>query len=88
MTPPGKTRRRVAAELIADLERVNDRTKAADKELNELLAATGTTLTQLHGIGPSGAARLLGRSRGHHPVPDPRALRVLDRHRTDRRVFW
>jgi transposase len=54
-----KARRRVAAELIADLERIYQRTKAADKELRELLAATGPTLTQLHGIGPSGAARLL-----------------------------
>jgi transposase len=55
----GKTRRRVAAELIAELERIYARTKAADKELKQLLADTGTTLTQLHGIGPSGAARLL-----------------------------
>src|SRR5579862_8650045 len=55
----GKTRRRVAAELIADLERIYARKKAANKELNELLATTGTTLTDLHGIGPSGAARLL-----------------------------
>src|SRR5439155_7895101 len=31
----------------------------ADKELKELVAATGTTLMDLHGIGPSGAARLL-----------------------------
>jgi transposase len=55
----GKARRRVAAELIADLERVYSRTKAADKELRDLVAATGTSLMQLHGIGPSGAARLL-----------------------------
>jgi transposase len=55
----GKTRRRVAAELIADLERVYARSKAADKELKELVAATGTHLMDLHGIGPSGAARLL-----------------------------
>ena len=55
----GKTRRRVAAELIADLERVHARKKAANKELKELVAATGTTLMDLHGIGPSGAARLL-----------------------------
>ncbi|MEU6206092.1 transposase [Micromonospora musae] len=31
----------------------------ADKELKELVASTGTTLMDLHGIGPSGAARLL-----------------------------
>ena len=55
----GKTRRRVAAELIGDLERIYARKKAANKELNELVAATGTSLMDLHGIGPSGAARLL-----------------------------
>lgn len=49
----------MAAELIADLERTYRRKKTADKELREVLAATGSTLTQLHGIGPSGAARLL-----------------------------
>ncbi|WP_344285572.1 transposase, partial [Actinomadura napierensis] len=55
----GKMRRRVAAELISDLERIYRRSKQADKELKELVAATGTTLMDLHGIGPSGAARLL-----------------------------
>jgi transposase len=55
----GKTRRRVAAELIADLERIYARKKAADKELTELVTATGSTLMKLHGIGPSGAAQLL-----------------------------
>lgn len=55
----GKARRRVAAELIADLERIYKRRKAADKELKELVAATGTSLMDLHGMGPSGAARLL-----------------------------
>lgn len=55
----GKTRRRVAAELTADLERVYARKKAANKELRELIEATGTSLLTLNGIGPSGAARLL-----------------------------
>ena len=55
----GKARRRVAAELIGDLEKIYARSKAADKELKALLAQTGTTLTDLHGMGPSGAARLL-----------------------------
>ena len=54
----GKSRRRVAAELISDLERIYQRTKDASKELNELLKATATTLPTVHGIGPSGAARL------------------------------
>ncbi|CAN5268806.1 IS110 family transposase [soil metagenome] len=55
----GKTRRRVAAELISDLERIYARKKAANKELKALVAATGTSLMELPGIGPSGAARLL-----------------------------
>jgi transposase len=55
----GKAIRRVAAELVGDLERNHERTKAADKELKQLLAETGTTLTQLRGIGPYNAARLL-----------------------------
>jgi transposase len=55
----GKARRRVAAELISDLERIYQRKKAADKELRALVAATGTSLLDLPGIGPSGAARLL-----------------------------
>jgi len=55
----GSTRRRLAAELVGDLERIYARKKAADKELRDLVAATGTGLLDLHGIGPSGAARLL-----------------------------
>jgi transposase len=57
--PAGKTRKRVAMELVADLERVYARKKAASKELVELVRQTGTGLLALHGIGPSGAARLL-----------------------------
>ena len=55
----GKARRMVAAGLISDPERIHQRKKAASKELNALLKASTTTLTALHGIGPSGAARLL-----------------------------
>jgi transposase len=54
-----KTRKRLASELAADLQRIYIRSKDADKELKELLAGTGTGLLGLYGIGPSGAARLL-----------------------------
>ncbi len=54
-----KTRRRVAAELVADLERIYARKKAANKELTDLVKETGTSLLDLHGVGPTGAARLL-----------------------------
>jgi transposase len=56
----GKTRRKLAAELISELDTIDKRIKAANKELRELVEATGSTLLELNGIGPSGAARLLG----------------------------
>ncbi len=55
----GKTRKQHAMELVVDLERIYQRKKAANKELIAQLKTTGTGLLALHGIGPSGAARLL-----------------------------
>jgi transposase len=55
----GKLRKRVALELVVDLERIYLRKKQANKELVTLLKTTGTGLLELHGIGPTGAARLL-----------------------------
>ena len=55
----GKLRKRVALELVVDLERIYLRKKQANKELITLLKTTDTGLLDLHGIGPSGAARLL-----------------------------
>ena len=55
----GKTRRRLVVELIGELEGIDKKIKAADKDLKALVVARGSTLMQLHGIGPSGAARLL-----------------------------
>jgi transposase len=55
----GKTRRRLAVKLIGELEAIDTKIKAAEKDLKELVTAPGSTLMDLHGIGPSGAARLL-----------------------------
>jgi transposase len=56
----GRTRRQLAAELITELAVIDKKIKLTDKALNELVAATGSRLQQLNGIGPSVAARLLG----------------------------
>jgi transposase len=69
----GKTRRRLVAELITELEAIDRKIKACKKEIQALVEAQGSTLLQLHGIGPSSAARLLAdagnihrlTSRGH-----------------------
>ncbi|MFC4017520.1 hypothetical protein ACFOW4_06130 [Micromonospora sp. GCM10011542] len=49
----GKTKRRLAVELISELEGIDKKIKAAEKDLKELVAACGSTLMELHGIGPS-----------------------------------
>jgi transposase len=55
----GKTRRRLAVELISELEGIDKKIKTTEKDLKELVLARGSTLMDLTGIGPTGAARLL-----------------------------
>ncbi|MEN3615840.1 IS110 family transposase [Plantactinospora sp. ZYX-F-223] len=54
------TRHDLARELIEELTTIDAKIRAADKQLRQLVADHGSTLTELHGIGPSGAARLIG----------------------------
>jgi len=55
----GKTRRRLVVELIGELEVIDRKIKTAEKELTALVTERGSTLLELTGIGPTGAARLL-----------------------------
>lgn len=55
----GKTRRRLAAEQLADLVAVEKKIKDLTKELKVILAASGTGLMDLPGVGPIVAARVL-----------------------------
>jgi transposase len=69
----GRTRHRLAADLVDEIAALDTKMKTATAELTELLAATGSRLPDLRGVGPSGAARLLAdigdisrfASRGH-----------------------
>jgi transposase len=56
----GRTRRRLAAELLADLVVCDRKLKNSDQQLRQAVAAAGTGLLDLYGLGPVGAARLLG----------------------------
>ena len=55
----GKTRRRLAAEQIAELVAIEKKVKALTRELKEMVLATGSTLMELPGVGPVVAARTL-----------------------------
>jgi transposase len=55
----GKTRRRLAAEQLADLVAVEKKIKLLGKELRVLVDASGSTLSELPGVGPIVAARVL-----------------------------
>ncbi|MFD6163538.1 IS110 family transposase [Nocardia sp. NPDC060256] len=54
-----RIRLRLVEELIEDLETIDRKIRAADKELRQLVTERGSTLMELNGIGPSSAARLL-----------------------------
>jgi transposase len=55
----GKTTRRMAVEEVADLVATDARLKALTKELAVAVRERGSTLMDLRGIGPAGAARIL-----------------------------
>ena len=55
----GKTRRRIAAEELADLVAVDAKLKKIKAELTAAVLARGSTLMQIPGVGPAGAARIL-----------------------------
>jgi transposase len=57
--PAGKTRRRVAAEELDEVARLDVKPKAMKAGLKAAVLATGSQLTDIHGIGPAGAARIL-----------------------------
>ncbi|WP_210650782.1 IS110 family transposase [Nocardioides sp. SYSU D00065] len=55
----GKTRRRMAVEEIADLVAVDSKLKKIKAELKAAVLERGSTLMDIYGVGPAGAARVL-----------------------------
>ena len=55
----GKTRRRLAAEQVAEMVSVEKKIKTLTKELKAMVLASGSTLMELPGVGPVVAARTL-----------------------------
>ena len=82
----GRVRRRMLAEELSEARRLELRVKELAAEIKAAVLARGSHLMDLPGIGPAGAGRILADVGGRGPVPVPASLRVLDRHRTDRRL--
>jgi transposase len=56
-----RTLRRLAAELVAEIRHLDRRIAAVTNDITAAVEASGTTLTQLHGIGDLSAGKILGR---------------------------
>jgi len=83
----GRTRRALAAELVAELKAVEGKLKALKRRLADAVTAAGSGLMDVYGIGPAARRPDPGRRRRHGPVRRPRPLRLLDRHSADRRLL-
>ena len=51
---------RIAAEHLADVERLDGELVAVKRRIADAVTASGTTLTELHGVGPVIAAIIVG----------------------------
>ena len=80
----GRTRRALAVEQLGELVAADRKLKAIGRRITDAVTDTGSGLTGLFGIGPAGAARILGDVGAIDRFPTKATLRQLDRHRTDR----
>jgi transposase len=63
-------RKRIAHQLLADVRRLDRQVKRASQAIRTAVGEHGTTLTQVYGIGPVLAAKLLGHSGDISRFPD------------------
>lgn len=74
----------IGRDLLGDLRRPDAAITRMDKEVRDPVAASGSTLTQIHGLGAITAGKISGPHRRRPTLPKPGALRQLHRHRPDR----
>jgi transposase len=60
ITPVERTRYELAHELLDDVERLDVQLKASHKRIKDAVRASGTSLTDLYGVGPILACELIG----------------------------
>lgn len=82
--PVEAARKTMARDIIAEVRDLDARLKKITTEMSRVLAEHGTRLTELDGIGPVVAARLLGRTGHAGPFGSSSAFRELRRRRSGR----
>lgn len=70
ITPVDLERKRIARELLADVRRLDRQVKTASQAIGTAVGDHGTTLTQVYGIGPILAAKLVGQTGDITRFPD------------------
>jgi transposase len=60
----GKTLRALAMDLVSEVRQLDRRIAKAARDIEIAVTASGTTLTELHGIGALTAGKILGRAHG------------------------
>ncbi len=58
--PAGRVRRRLASELVRDVRALDRRITVLDERIAAEVEASGTTLTEIFGVGPILAAKIIG----------------------------
>ena len=53
-------RKRIAGDLLTDVRRIDNQLEDLAKRIAVAVAASGTTVTEVHGVGPIGAALIVG----------------------------
>ena len=72
--PVEAARKQLARDLVAEIRDADQRLKALTAQIADTLAATGSRLTEVSGVGPVVAARLLARTRRASRFPTAAAF--------------
>jgi transposase len=81
-SPADQLRKQLARDLVAELRRLDTALTQNATDIAAALTAHGTSLTQIHGLGPRREDP--GSHQRGRALPDPPSLRQLVRHRADR----
>ena len=90
VTPSGAVelaRAELAAEFLEDMRHLDAQLRGTRKKLAAAVRVSGTTLTEVFGVGPVIAGPSSATSPTSLPLPQPRPLRFLPRHRPRRGVL-